>query len=466
MMIEPWFPKSYKIINNLTLKQIEYSDDLWQIYSASSNQIVFIAKEEIYNFWINLGYQLLDFSKIEYMGDYYFVFSCDNEYLLEPISKGTDFLTYTDAISFASAIAKTREHAIKCSLENGIFIEKLSILLPNENANSSYDDKKLLGTWLSGGISVSVENNLRMKQLLNGINKEEFKKILKTAKLDNDNSNKEVCKEEITAESLTNNKIQDVSKNNNFCLPGRSELETFFKEHVIDIIENPEDYKRMGIDFPAAFILQGPPGCGKTYAVEQLIKYLDWPSYYIESGTIGSPYIHDTSKKISEVFDTAIENAPSVIVIDEMESFLAERESSSGHHLEEVGEFLRRIPDARSKNVLVIAMTNMIGSIDPAISRKGRFDHIIEVGMPSATEIKMVIDSYLFKIPHNKDIDTTYISEKLVGHSMADVNFVLREVARVTAKNHDKMIKFETFEELLLNLDRNKKLKNKLGFKI
>ena len=110
----------------------------------------------------------------------------------------------------------------------------------------------------------------------------------------------------------------------------------------------------MGIDFPTAFILQGPPGCGKTYAVERLIEYLDWPSFFVDSGSIGSPYIHETSKRISAIFDEAIKNAPSVLVIDEMESFLMDRANSmngSGHHVEEVAEFLRRIPEAAQNHV-------------------------------------------------------------------------------------------------------------------
>lgn len=99
----------------------------------------------------------------------------------------------------------------------------------------------------------------------------------------------------------------------------------------------------MGIGFPAAIVLHGPPGCGKTFAVDRLSEFFGWPTYHIDSGTIGSPYIHDTSRKIAEVFETAISNAPSMLIIDEMEAFLTERGSSklSGqHHLEEVAEFL------------------------------------------------------------------------------------------------------------------------------
>ncbi len=97
---------------------------------------------------------------------------------------------------------------------------------------------------------------------------------------------------------------------------------------------------------------------------------MGWKRFDIDSGTIASSYIHDTSKKISEVFHAAIKAAPSILVIDEMEAFLTDRGMagpSGNHHVEEVAEFLRRIPEAISKGVLVFAMTNMIESIDPAI---------------------------------------------------------------------------------------------------
>jgi len=70
-------------------------------------------------------------------------------------------------------------------------------------------------------------------------------------------------------------------------------------------------------------VLHGPPGCGKTFAVDRLVDFLGWPSFQIDASSVASPYIHETSKKVAEVFDKAIQNAPSVLVIDEMEAFLA-----------------------------------------------------------------------------------------------------------------------------------------------
>ena len=166
-------------------------------------------------------------------------------------------------------------------------------------------------------------------------------------------------------------------------------------------------------------------------------RFLDWPCYSIDSNTVGSPYIHATGKKISEMFDKAIDSAPSVLVIDEMESFLSDRQYGTGsglHHIEEVAEFLRRIPEAIKNKVLIIGMTNLIDLIDPAILRRGRFDHIIEVGMPSKDEVASLVESLLSKLPKSSDLVLDGIIDHLTGKALSDTAFVIREAARLSAK--------------------------------
>lgn len=224
----------------------------------------------------------------------------------------------------------------------------------------------------------------------------------------------------------------------------------------------------MGIEFPSAIILHGPPGCGKTFAVDQLVEFIGWPSYSIDSNSIGSPYIHETSKKISEVFDKALDNAPSIVVIDEMESFLTDRRAgnSSGlHHVEEVAEFLRRIPEAIKNRVLVIGMTNMIDTIDPAILRRGRFDHVIEVGMPSAEEIRSLLDSLLQNIPKSSDLAVERYVDLLSGKPLSDAAFVVREAARLAAKTGKTALDDVCLEAALSSLPKEQeKRRERIGF--
>jgi SpoVK/Ycf46/Vps4 family AAA+-type ATPase len=221
-----------------------------------------------------------------------------------------------------------------------------------------------------------------------------------------------------------------------FELAGRPELAAFFNEHIVDIILHRDRYKALGIEFPSAVILHGPPGCGKTFAVDRLVDFLGWPSFQIDASSVASPYIHETSKKVAQVFDKAMENAPSVLVIDEMEAFLADREMGSGHHrVEEVAEFLRRIPEAVKNDVLIIAMTNRIEMIDPAIQRRGRFDHVIKVDFASEVEVQALLDKLLSSLPKESDVDAKPLAEELASRPLSDVSFVVREGARLAARS-------------------------------
>jgi SpoVK/Ycf46/Vps4 family AAA+-type ATPase len=221
-----------------------------------------------------------------------------------------------------------------------------------------------------------------------------------------------------------------------FELAGRPELAAFFNEHIVDIILHRDRYKALGVEFASAVILHGPPGCGKTFAVERLVDFLGWPSFQIDASSVASPYIHETSKKIAQAFDKAMENAPSVLVIDEMEAFLADRDMGSGHHrVEEVAEFLRRIPEAVKNDVLIIAMTNRIEMIDPAIQRRGRFDHVIKVDFASEIEVQALLGKLLSSLPRDPNVDYRPLARELAGRPLSDVSFVVREGARLAARS-------------------------------
>ena len=207
-------------------------------------------------------------------------------------------------------------------------------------------------------------------------------------------------------------------------------------EEIKDFLKDPSRYKALGARIPRGVLLYGPPGTGKTFAVERLVDFLGWPSFQIDASSVASPYIHETSKKVAQVFDKAMENAPSVLVIDEMEAFLADREMGSGHHrVEEVAEFLRRIPEAVKNEVLIITMTNRIDMIDPAIQRRGRFDHVIKVDFASEIEVQSLLDKLLSALPKESDVDSKPLAQELAGRPLSDVAFVVREGARLAARS-------------------------------
>ncbi len=458
---DSWLPKGFLIANDLEIKSLIFSGENWQIYDTNDGINALVASVELAKKWTD--FKLIDESllhEIKYESETYFVLFCQSNYLLQPIDKGLFSGSKVDAIAFAIALKETRKLIDEVSLHDAIYVEQYSRLLPTWSITPFLDDTVVLGMWLSGGVLISTDSFRRLSILTGYMSEEDLIDIIKVAGFEPpiktcNQVNQELSKPEI-------------KKSSNFQLAGRPDLEAFFNEHVIDIIFNSEKYSSLGIDFPSAIVLHGPPGCGKTYAVEKLVEFLDWPSFSIDSSTVGSPYIHETSKKVSDVFEKAIDSAPSILVIDEMESFLSSRQSGSNqglHHIEEVAEFLRRIPEAIKNKVLIFAMTNMIDLIDPAILRRGRFDHIIEVKMPSQVEVKVLVDSLLSKLPKADELNLDKLIDALTGKALSDTAFVIREAARIAAKSDKKEIDQESIEKALDILpEDDKKTKRNIGF--
>jgi hypothetical protein len=429
MILDAWLPKGYELEDGSKVKLRLYSGEQWQIFDTDGQSKLLLTQPELIHNWVDS--QLIEesmftdmtFGKKSFRG-----LLVNRNYSLSPLDAWNYLESKTDAVAFAIALRNSRRISKDVSFHDSIYVEQFSRLLPTYTLTPKVDDKVVLGTWLSGGVIVSTDSFRRLAKLLGWMSPESLTEIIKTAGFSAPDD----------AETEPFSKPQELGKKETFRLFGRSKLEEFFNEHVIDIILNPEKYQAMGIDFPSSIVLFGSPGCGKTFAAEKLIEFLDWPSYSINSNSVGSPFIHDTSKKISEIFDKAIENSPSVLVIDEMESFLSYRETggTSGlHHVEEVAEFLRRIPDAIKNRVLIIAMTNMIDMIDPAILRRGRFDHLIEVDMPSSEEEEHLVKSLLKKYPVSADLELDKLVELLTGRPLSDTSFVIREAARLAAKS-------------------------------
>ncbi len=246
-----------------------------------------------------------------------------------------------------------------------------------------------------------------------------------------------------------------VSNPSDFSLPGRPELEAFFKEYVIDYFYRISEYSKMGIKPPNGILLYGPPGTGKSYAVQQLANFLKWPVYDIDIASVGSPYIHQTSKMLKEIFDKAASTAPSVVLLEEFDAIGGSRSGVAHEHkIEEVSQLLRVIETASKQGILVIATTNRYHSIDEAIVRKGRFDHVIEVGLPSQEEIMSALNNLLKGRPLAKELDLTAVSALLENHPMSDVAWVVNEAARSAVKSQKGSIDTECFKAAISRLTK------------
>lgn len=436
-----WLPRGTELPDGARAGQTILNGTGWQILATGTSGRALLVEPDLHRRWCE-GRLITPetFHAISFGQRTWWALTSGSDHALVPISDAPAPRSRLEALSFALALRATREISTDLGLQDAIYVERIARLLPTFSITPHADDDVVLGYWLTGGIPLSATATRRLEQVLSWLPPDALAEIVQTAGVAGSASTvSDVTKTPARGadpEQPGSTLLQSCTKNRVFQLPGRADLEAFFNEHVIDIVINPERYRTLGILHPPAVVLHGPPGCGKTFAVERLVEFLGWPSFEVEAASIASPYIHETSRKIAEVFEKAMASAPSVLVIDEMESFLASRDTAGGHHrLEETAEFLRRIPEAVNGGVLVIAMTNKLEMVDPAILRRGRFDHILHVGFAGETEIAALLTAMLHDLPCEADIDVPSLADALAGRPLSDVTFVVREASRLAARS-------------------------------
>jgi cell division protease FtsH len=460
MALDSWIPIGMSLPNGSCIKSILYEGMGWQIYDAANEDQVLLASDSLIKEWKDLG--LIDpsiFDSVLSGHGSVGVFCSPKDYIILPLESIPSPEDKIEAISFTTSLRLTRQLLPKGKLSDTLYVEKISRLLPVNSITPVLNDEMLLGRYLTGGVHVSVRSRRRLESLLPWLSSREFDEIYKEVSsifIDKQiPENVEGSEEGVDGTVReTDGDIQGggLERTDKFSLPGRYLLESFFNEFVIDILQNRDQYKKFDIGFPAPIVLHGAPGCGKTFAVDRLIDFLNWPCFSVDSSSVGSPYIHETSRKISDIFAKAFKASPSVLIIDEMESFLADRSlggSSTTHHLEEVAEFLRRIPAAIEEEVLIIGMTNRIDLIDPAILRRGRFDNIIEVAIPSTKEIEELLLHLLKGIHCEEGIDIKGLVNDARLSSLADVAYLVREGARLAVREGYEKINHISLQKAL-----------------
>lgn len=437
-----WLPIGFALPRGESCGKPLYEGRDWLIISTGSGRAL-VAKEVLHQKWAEAG--LVDagaFDDFSFGSTRLFVIGSGADQMLAPVDECRSPNSKGEALAFARALKATREIDPQSSLQDAIYVQKLGRLLPAYGIAAREDDSLVLGSWLTGGARVSIKSARRLHQIMNWLDEANLNEVVAASglkQLTNAGAD-QASDEDQAAQQLHDHDRQAASGLDGggpFQLPGRPLLEAFFNEHVVDIVRDKARYAALGVGFPSAVVLHGPPGCGKTFAVDQLVEFLGWPCFEVDASSVASPYIHETSRKVSQIFDKAMQSAPSVLVIDEMEAFLADRESGSGsshHRVEEVAEFLRRIPESAKNEVLIVGMTNRLEMIDPAIMRRGRFDHVIAVEMATDEEVKTLLDKLLSELPKAGDVDAAPLAKQLAGRPLSDVAFVVREGARLSAR--------------------------------
>ncbi len=206
-------------------------------------------------------------------------------------------------------------------------------------------------------------------------------------------------------------------------------------EQVREMIElpmrHPELFKQLGIEPPKGVLLHGPPGTGKTLMAKAVANEIDAYFTTISGPEIMSKYYGESEEQLREKFEEAEENAPAIVFIDEIDSIAPKREEVSGDVERRVVAQLLSLMDGLEERgqVTVVAATNRVDAIDPALRRGGRFDREIEIGVPDKAGRQEILQVHTRGMPLSEDVDLEEYAENTHGFVGADVESLTKEAA-------------------------------------
>jgi len=196
-------------------------------------------------------------------------------------------------------------------------------------------------------------------------------------------------------------------------------------------LKHPELFDRLGIDPPKGVLLHGPPGTGKTLIAKAVANESGANFFSIQGPEIMSKFYGESEAQLRNKFEEARKAAPSIVFIDELDSIAPKREEVHGEVERRVVAQLLTLMDGlegRGKTI-VIAATNRIDAIDPALRRPGRFDREITIGVPDREGRKEILQVHTRGMPLDDDFDIEYLAEISHGFVGADLAALARESA-------------------------------------
>lgn len=219
---------------------------------------------------------------------------------------------------------------------------------------------------------------------------------------------------------------------------------------VVDFLKNPEQYKEAGAEIPKGVLLYGPPGTGKTLLAKAVAGEAGVKFKAVSGSDFDEKYVGVGASKMRKLFDEAKDNAPCIIFIDEIDSMGGRRHSKQSNYDRQTLNTLLSEMDGfdGSGGVVVIAATNRIEDLDPALTRPGRFDNHFAVNLPAtAKERKIIVDLYAKNKKFSDDVNMENFAKETMGSSPATIKTVLNEAAIIAARKNEGIITREILDE-------------------
>ena len=210
-------------------------------------------------------------------------------------------------------------------------------------------------------------------------------------------------------------------------------------EEIVDFLRSPRKYTKLGARIPKGVLLVGPPGTGKTLLAKAIAGEAGVPCFSISGSDFVEMFVGVGASRVRDLFEEAKKNAPCIVFIDEIDAVARRRGTGMGGGHDEREQTLNQLlveMDGFGVNegIIVMAATNRVDILDPAIMRPGRFDRKVHVGRPDIGGREEILKVHAKNKPLGDDVDLQQIAQTTAGFTGADLENLLNEAAIVAAR--------------------------------
>lgn len=216
-------------------------------------------------------------------------------------------------------------------------------------------------------------------------------------------------------------------------------------EELVDFLRAPQKYTSLGARIPKGVILVGPPGTGKTLLARAVAGEAGVPFFSISGSDFVEMFVGVGASRVRDLFEDAKKNAPCIVFIDEIDAVARQRGTGMGGGHDEREQTLNQLlveMDGFGVNegIIVMAATNRVDILDPAILRPGRFDRKVAVGSPDVRGREEILGVHTRNKPLGDDVDLHRIAQTTAGFTGADLENLMNEAAIMAAKENRKYL--------------------------
>ena len=238
-------------------------------------------------------------------------------------------------------------------------------------------------------------------------------------------------------------------------------------EEIVDFLKSPKKYIQVGARIPKGVLLVGPPGTGKTLLAKAVAGEAGVPFFTISGSDFVEMFVGVGASRVRDLFEDAKKNAPCIIFIDEIDAVARRRGTGLGGGHDEREQTLNQLlveMDGFGVNegIIVMAATNRVDILDPAILRPGRFDRKVVVGRPDVKGRKEILDVHAKGKPLGDDVDLMQVAQTTAGFTGADLENLLNEAAILAAKENRVFIQQKDIQRSFVKVGIGAEKKSKV----